>query len=112
MKEALRAVFRTLPRDEWLKRLAGVDACVAPVLDLSEALAHPNAVSRRMVLDVESPSGGTDRQLGMPIKFEGVPEAPQRAPRLGEHDDEILGGLGFSEERIDALREKGVIRKR
>ena len=111
-KEELRAVFLTLPRDEWMKRLAGIDACVSPVLDLPEALFHPNAASRRMVLDVESPLGGTDRQLGMPIKIDGVPEAPRRAPRLGEHDDENLSGLGYTEERIADLRAKGVIRKR
>ncbi|GAB4234017.1 MAG: CaiB/BaiF CoA-transferase family protein [Deltaproteobacteria bacterium] len=112
VKDALRAVFRTLPRDEWRKRLAGIDACVAPVLDLPEALAHPNSVSRRMVLEVESPLGGTDRQLGMPIKIDGVPEAPRRAPLLGEHDDEILSGLGYTEERIADLRANGVIRNR
>ncbi|MGB5195618.1 MAG: CoA transferase, partial [Candidatus Deferrimicrobium sp.] len=112
VKGELRAVFLALPRDEWMKRLAGIDACVSPVLDLPEALAHPNTASRRMVLDVESPLGGTDRQLGMPIKIDGVPEAPRRAPRLGEHDDEILSGLGYTEERIADLREKGVIRKR
>lgn len=112
VKEELRAVFLTLPRDEWMKRLAGIDACVSPVLDLPEALAHPNVASRRMVLDVESPLGGTDRQLGMPIKFAGVPEAPRRAPLLGEHDDEILSGLGYTTARIADLRAKGVIRKR
>ncbi|HEX8042533.1 CaiB/BaiF CoA-transferase family protein [Candidatus Deferrimicrobium sp.] len=112
VKEELRAVFLTLSRDEWMKRLAGIDACVSPVLDFPEALAHPNASSRRMVLDVESPLGGTDRQLGMPIKIAGVPEAPRRAPLLGEHDDEILSGLGYTEERISDLRAKGVIRKR
>jgi crotonobetainyl-CoA:carnitine CoA-transferase CaiB-like acyl-CoA transferase len=112
VKEELRAVFLTLPRDEWMKRLAGIDACVSPVLDLPEALLHPNTASRRMVLDVESPLGGTDRQLGMPIKIDGVPEAPRRAPLLGEHDDEILSGLGYTEERISDLRAKGVIRKR
>jgi formyl-CoA transferase len=64
-----------------------------------------------MVVDVESPLGGTDRQLGMPIKIDGVPEAPRRAPLLGEHDDEILAGLGYSTARIADLRAKGVIRK-
>ena len=112
VKEALRAVFRTLPRDEWVKRLAGIDACVSPVLDLPEALHHPNTASRRMVVDVESPLGGTDRQLGMPIKIDGVPEAPRRAPLLGEHDDEILAGLGYTTARIADLRSKGVIRTR
>jgi formyl-CoA transferase len=65
-----------------------------------------------MVVDVASPLGGTDRQLGMPIKIDGVPEAPRRAPLLGEHDDEILAGLGYTKERIAGLRAKGVIRKR
>jgi crotonobetainyl-CoA:carnitine CoA-transferase CaiB-like acyl-CoA transferase len=112
VKSELRAVFLTLPRDEWMKRLAGIDACVSPVLDLPEALLHPNTAARRMVLDVESPLGGTDRQLGMPIKIAGVPEAPRRAPLLGEHDDEILSGLGYTTARIADLRTKGVIRKR
>jgi crotonobetainyl-CoA:carnitine CoA-transferase CaiB-like acyl-CoA transferase len=112
VKEALRAVFLTLPRDEWVKRLAGIDACISPVLDLPEALLHPNTASRRMVVDVESPLGGTDRQLGMPIKIDGVPEAPRRAPLLGEHDDDILAGLGYTAARIADLRAKGVIRKR
>jgi formyl-CoA transferase len=48
----------------------------------------------------------------MPIKIDGVPEAPRRAPLLGEHDDEILAGLGYTKERIAGLRAKGVIRKR
>jgi crotonobetainyl-CoA:carnitine CoA-transferase CaiB-like acyl-CoA transferase len=112
VKEELRSLFRVFPRDEWVKRLAGIDACVSPVLSLPEAFGHPNAAARRMVVDVESPLGGTDRQPGMPIKMDGVPESPRRGPRLGEHDDEILAGLGYTDERIADLRAKGVIRKR
>lgn len=113
VKEELRAVFLTRPRDEWVKRLAGIDACVSPVLDLPEALVHPNTASRRMVVDVASPLGGTERQLGLPIKIgEEEERVPGRAPLLGEHDDEILAGLGYTKERIADLRAKGVIRKR
>jgi len=43
------------------------------------------------------PAGRTDRQPGMPIKIGGVAEAPRRAPLLGEHDDEVLAGLGYTE---------------
>jgi crotonobetainyl-CoA:carnitine CoA-transferase CaiB-like acyl-CoA transferase len=78
---------------------------------MPEALAHPNALSRRMVIDVESPLGRNERQLGLPIKFAGEKEAvPSRAPRLGEHDEEILAGIGYTSARIDELRRKGVIR--
>jgi len=113
VRRELQAIFLGKTRDEWIRLFEGEDVCISPVLSLGEALSHPNTLARRMVLDVESPLGGTDRQLGMPIKIAGEEErAPGRAPLLGEHDDEILAGLGYTEERIAELRAKGVIRKR
>jgi crotonobetainyl-CoA:carnitine CoA-transferase CaiB-like acyl-CoA transferase len=113
VRRDLRAIFLGKTRDEWIRLFEGEDVCISPVLSLGEALSHPNTLARRMVVDVESPLGGTDRQLGMPIKIAGEEErAPGRAPLLGEHDDECLAGLGYTEERIAELRAKGVIRKR
>ncbi|HWS14998.1 MAG TPA: CaiB/BaiF CoA-transferase family protein [Candidatus Methylomirabilis sp.] len=112
VKAELSKVFATRTRDEWVRAFEGKDVCLSPVLSVSEALSHPNTVARKMVLPVEKPLGGTERQPGMPIKTEGVPESPRRAPRLGEHDDEILAGIGYSPARIAALRDSGVIRKR
>lgn len=112
VKSELSKLFARKTRDEWVRVFEGKDVCVSPVLSVGEALSHPNTMARKMVLQVESPLGGTDRQPGMPIKIDGVPEAPRRAPLLGEHDDEILAGLGYSTSRIADLRAKGVIRKR
>jgi crotonobetainyl-CoA:carnitine CoA-transferase CaiB-like acyl-CoA transferase len=112
VKAELSKVFAARTRDEWVRAFEGKDVCLSPVLSVTEALSHPNTLARKMVLPVESPLGGTDRQLGMPIKIDGVPEAPRRAPLLGEHDDEILAGLGYTTERIAGLRARGVIRKR
>lgn len=112
VKEELSKAFAEKTRDEWVRAFARKDVCLSPVLSIGEALSHPNTVARKMVLPVPSPLGGTDRQPGMPIKIDGVPESPRRAPLLGEHDDRILAGLGYSEERIADLRAKGVIRKR
>jgi crotonobetainyl-CoA:carnitine CoA-transferase CaiB-like acyl-CoA transferase len=113
VRRDLQAIFLGEPRDEWIRRFEGEDVCISPVLSLDEALSHPNTLARRMVMDVGSPLGGTERQLGLPIKVAGEEErAPGRAPRLGEHDDEILAGLGYSTARIADLRAKGVIRKR
>jgi crotonobetainyl-CoA:carnitine CoA-transferase CaiB-like acyl-CoA transferase len=86
--------------------------CISPVLSLPEALAHPNARERNMVIEVGSPKGGRDRQPGLPIKIEGVAGAPRRAPFLGEHDEEILRGIGYTAAQIGELRAKGVIRER
>ena len=106
-------MFAGKTRDEWVRAFDGKDVCFSPVLSVPEALSHPNTFARKMVLPVESPLGGTERQLGLPIKFAGEEEpAPGRAPRLGEHDDRVLSELGYSGEEIAGLRAKGVIRKR
>ena len=113
MRSHLQAIFLEKTRDEWIRLFEGEDVCISPVLSLDEAMSHPNTVARRMVVDVGSPLGGTEPQLGLPIKIAGEEErAPGRAPRLGEHDDPVLEELGYSGEEIDGLRARGVIRKR
>jgi alpha-methylacyl-CoA racemase len=44
-------VFATRTRDEWAEHFAGTDACVAPVLSLTEAPAHPHLVARDTFVD-------------------------------------------------------------
>ncbi len=118
VKAELATIFATKTRREWERFFEGKDVCFSPVLALSEALSHPNAAARGMVAAVESALGGSDRQPGRPLKFAGPREAwtapapPRRAPRLGEHDEEILKGIGCGPERIAELRRNGVIRGR
>ena len=42
----LSAIFKTAPRDEWVRRLEPFDACVTPVLTLEEAVVHPANLAR------------------------------------------------------------------
>jgi alpha-methylacyl-CoA racemase len=46
LKQRLRELFRTRPRDEWRTLLEGTDACFAPVLSVAEAAAHPHLAAR------------------------------------------------------------------
>jgi len=108
----LRKIFESKTREEWLRFFEGKDVCISPVLTLSEALSHPHARERKMVIEVGSPKGGRDRQPGLPIKIEGGLGTPRRAPFLGEHDEEILKGIGYTAARIEELRGKGVLRGR
>ena len=120
VREELQTIFASRTRDEWVSFFQGQDVCLSPVLSLGEAFEHPNARARGMVVEVESPFGGRDRQPGRPIKFrepasrgtDRPEEPPRRSPRLGEHDEKILGELGYRDEQIAVLREKGVIRRR
>jgi crotonobetainyl-CoA:carnitine CoA-transferase CaiB-like acyl-CoA transferase len=112
VKGELSKAFAGKTRDEWVRAFEGKDVCLSPVLSIAEALSHPNTVGRGMVLSVPSPLGGTDRQPGLPVKIDGWKGQPGRAPLLGEHDDGILGELGYTKGEIAALRESGVVRKR
>jgi crotonobetainyl-CoA:carnitine CoA-transferase CaiB-like acyl-CoA transferase len=103
--DEFRAIFATRDRDEWLRDLAGVDACVEPVLDPLEAMS----AAAGSFLD--QPCGdGWLRTVATPVKLGGTPVAPQRpAPALGQHTGEVLAELGYDARDIDALRGLGVV---
>ncbi|HAT97907.1 MAG TPA: CoA transferase, partial [Acidaminococcaceae bacterium] len=76
---------------EWVELAKGSDACFAPVLNYDEALASEQAKADEMVLDVEDEELGKYKTMGFVTKFSGTPCALyRRAPRLGEHTEEIL----------------------
>lgn len=81
-------VFAQHTRDEWERRFAGRDACVAPVLSMSEAPEHPHNVARQTFIEID----GVIQPAPAP-RF-GASEPPGRAPRGGEHTVEVLRDLG------------------
>jgi crotonobetainyl-CoA:carnitine CoA-transferase CaiB-like acyl-CoA transferase len=87
---------------------------VAPVRDPTESVADPRVVARGETLPVVHPEFGEIeglRTIGVPIVF-SENDAPglAAAPTLGQHNDEIYGGLlGYGSERVEQLRRDGVI---
>ena len=105
----LEARFRTRPTTEWLERLRGRVPC-APVNDVRQALADPQVLAGDMIVEVEHPDFGTLREVRSPVRTEGEVRRPARAPRLGEHTEQILREiLGYGETTIDRLRRAGAI---
>ncbi len=105
----LQARFATRATSEWLDRLRGRVPC-APVNDVRQALADPQVLARDMIVEVEHPDFGPLREVRSPVRTEGEIRHPARAPRLGEHTDQILREiLSYSDGTIARLREAGVI---
>jgi len=53
LSEGLAELFSQRERDFWCEQLEGTDACVAPVLDLAEAPAHPHLAARDTFVEVD-----------------------------------------------------------
>jgi crotonobetainyl-CoA:carnitine CoA-transferase CaiB-like acyl-CoA transferase len=108
MFEFLRRRFREKTRDEWFAELKDQEICATPVYGLEEALADPHARARGMVAELEDPEFGTIRQVGVAPKFSETPgQVRTRAPRPGQHTQEVLREAGYSEEEITALTAPG-----
>ncbi|MGZ7458651.1 CaiB/BaiF CoA transferase family protein [Pseudomonas sp. Ma2-10] len=110
LKNALRIEFETRDFAELCALFSRLDACVEPVLSLGEAVRHPQLKARAMVADVPRGDGTTQAQMACPLKFsQGLPEPRHIGATLGQHTDQVLGALGYSAERIEALRRGRVV---
>lgn len=107
----IAAITATRSVADWQRLLEEHDVPHAPVLSVTEALAHPHAAAREMVVEVDHPACGPLRVLGRPIKFPGERQAPlEPPPMFGQHTAEVLRReLGLTEAQMDKLRALGVI---
>ncbi|WP_367254346.1 CaiB/BaiF CoA transferase family protein [Pseudomonas sp. stari2] len=110
LKDALKVEFEKHDFAELCELFAGIDACVEPVLNLGEAVQHPQLQARELVTQVPRGDGSTQAQIACPLKFsEGLPSPRHIGAALGQHTDQVLGELGLSVERIAELRRAKVI---
>jgi len=97
--------------DEWMELFVQAAIPCGPVNDMQHLFSDPQVLHREMIAEVSHPTLGTLRMAGIPIKYSVTPGAIRRAPPLlGEHTDEVLTEvLGYSSDRIAALRRQGAL---
>jgi len=106
----LKQTFLTRTRDEWFDFLSQKDVPVGKVYSMDEVFADPQVLHRQMVIEVEHPTEGKVKQVGLPIKLADTPgEVRSLGPVLGEHTEEVLTALGYNRKKIDELRQDGII---
>jgi crotonobetainyl-CoA:carnitine CoA-transferase CaiB-like acyl-CoA transferase len=110
LEQDIEAVFAGASTAHWVDRMEAAQVPGGPVYGYEQTLADPHVAARKMVVEVEHPTIGRMKMLGLPIKSTGdLTEIRRPAPTLGQHTAQILGELGYAGEAIAALFEAGVV---
>jgi crotonobetainyl-CoA:carnitine CoA-transferase CaiB-like acyl-CoA transferase len=102
--------FASKSRDEWLEQLSKGGCICTPVQSPIEVTRDPQVLANNYVIDVDHPEWGRTRQVGFPWDFSRTPATwRKKAPKLGEHTNEILQEAGYTMEEIARLRDSGAV---
>lgn len=97
-------VIKDFPSEYWLKRFDHYGVPSAPVLTRSDMIENVQVKHNEIINEYQHPGIGKVRQVRQAARFEFSSGNPTPlAPRLGEHNREILESLGYSNEEIDKL---------
>ena len=106
----LAELFSTNKRDHWISILRNADMISTHVNTMLEASNDPNLKENNYVTEVWYPELNKNMKVhGTPWKFSKTPANIKRAPKLGEHNSELLNKLGYSDDEIQNLTEDKII---
>ncbi len=103
--------LRAKGRDQWIRELAAAGLPTGPINSVDQVFEDPQVRHRGMVQEIEHPTSGRIRLVGIPVKFSDSPGAISLPPPLlGQHTAEVLGKLlGYTADEIDDLKREGVV---
>ncbi|MEM9881126.1 MAG: CaiB/BaiF CoA-transferase family protein [Pseudomonadota bacterium] len=105
LKPKVAACIKRKTRDAWAEIFDGTDACIAPVLSLTEAPKHPHNTARSTFVEID----GVVQAAPAP-RYSKTPPATPRPPAVpGEHTLKALRDWGIAADEIDALQTSGAI---
>ncbi len=108
--DKLAELFSTDTRDNWISVLRKADMISTHVNTMLEASNDPNIKENNYVTEVWYPELDKNMKVhGTPWKFSKTPANIKRAPKLGEHNTEILSGLGYTKDEIEGFKDDKII---
>ena len=110
LNEIVGSWVREYDRDWLAEQLNAAGVTAAPSRDAHDLYADSHLRDRGSFVTVEHPDLGPLELVGAPFQIQGLDLQPRYAPRLGEHNDLVLGGqLGLTEAELAGYRARNVI---
>ncbi len=110
LRQEMVKTFATKTQAEWTNIFIENNIAGAPYYPLDELTESPLFKARQMFVDQDCRKYGTIKTVASPIKVsdDGF-EIRKPTPYKGEHTDEVLAEIGYSQQQIADLRERGVV---
>jgi crotonobetainyl-CoA:carnitine CoA-transferase CaiB-like acyl-CoA transferase len=85
------------------------DIPAMPLQSLDSLIVDPHLKATGFFSFVDHPSEGRLREMAVPSTWSvSQPKAQRHVPRLGEHSVEVLSEIGYDDDRVALLLERGV----
>jgi formyl-CoA transferase len=106
----LDETFAAQPMAHWHEVFEQAHLTFGVVVEPVDVIRDPQLRANDIVVPLEGAGGKLDFTVSSPLQVHGVAKAPaRRAPELGEHSDEILLELGFSDQEVAGLHASGTV---
>lgn len=109
LNAVLAKAFLQKTTDAWMEELESQGVLCARINSFDDAAHDPQIACNNMIVSMEDPDVGELKLLGTPVRLKGTPPRLQGfPPRLGQHSQEVALEIGYSEEEVAQMAEKGV----
>jgi crotonobetainyl-CoA:carnitine CoA-transferase CaiB-like acyl-CoA transferase len=110
LQRLLATFVREKPRAYWFERLEKEDVPYTPIYNMQEVFDDPQIKHLRMQIEIPRADKPAIRTVRFPADYSrSATDRPAPPPELGEHNLDILTPLGYDQEKLAALKEKGVL---
>jgi crotonobetainyl-CoA:carnitine CoA-transferase CaiB-like acyl-CoA transferase len=107
---AIAEITRTKPANHWIELFEANGIPCGPIYSIDQVFADPQVKHLGMATKMDSPYVGEKEVVASAINISGFSKAIRRhTPDAGEHGDEILKSVGYTDAELDDMRRKGVI---
>ena len=108
----LDEIFCAEPMAHWYEVFNGAHVTFGAVRGPQEVINDPQLQANDIIVPLNGAGGKLTSTISSPLQVHGVTKVPaKRAPKIGEHNEEVLRQLGFSATEIDGLRTSGAVPK-